>query len=199
MNKLRYLAVVSALLETVAVSAQIKEQFIAEGANTAGTIFQKAALVTEQTKGIPAVAVPYLGIFGGASHAYGEFGRLKACLGGISGVELFGGVGKEYIFKSDWKDRMTWHAGIGYYFTDGVISGYGEDTSNIMSLDFVAGKTPLCSDVAIMLQLEWDHWFGYSRRFGTFVALGVGLGELDAESPKVLWDVSVGVAMKIFK
>lgn len=146
---------------SVDASAQVKEQLIGEGANAVGNVMQNAQLVTEQTMRIPAKSVPYLGIFGGASHAYGEFGRLKACLGGISGLELLGGVGKEYIFNSDWKDRMTWHAGAGFYFTDGVISGDGDDTTNILSIDMMAARTPLCEDLALMFQLEWDYWFGY--------------------------------------
>lgn len=199
-NRVKTILVGLSLLFSICVNAQVKEQLIGEGAKTTLDIVNKSQQLMERTREVPAVGVPYLGIFGGASHAYGEFARLKACImGGISGFELFGGVGKEYIFNSDWKDRMTWHAGIGYYFTDGVISGYGEDTSNILSIDLVVGRTPLCSDIALMAQFEWDHWFGYSRRFGVFGALGVGLGELDNDSPKVLWDVSLGVAIKIFK
>lgn len=180
--------------------AQSVRYGVAEGAVDATTdMLEKSQRIVDITSGRDVEGVPYIGVFGGMSHAYGEFGRLRFCFPGMSGFDLFGGVGKEYLFNSDWKDRMTWHVGLGYYFTDAVITGNYYDSLNILSIDLVVGRTPLCEDVAIMAQFEWDHFFGEAKRFGVFGAVGFGFGELDRDEPKILWDVSLGVAVKLYQ
>lgn len=162
-------------------------------------VMENGQRVVDRTHHIGADGIPYLGLCLGASHLCGEFARLKACLGGISGFEVYGGVGKEKIFNGDYKDDLNWHAGIGYYFSDGVISGYGGHTSNVLSLSLIVAKTAYYSDPTIGAQFEWDHFFGESKRVGVIGSVGFALGDLDADEPDILWDVTIGFAVKIFK
>lgn len=135
--------------------------------------------------------VPFLAIQGGASLQFGEFARLRASFPGMTGFTLMGGIGKEMIFKRDYRDKLLWHAGIGYYWSD--------NPTWMASGEIVAAKTPSISDVGLMVNCELNWFFEKYRRLGAFVGFGVGLGELDRDDPKALWELSIGLTFKIFR
>jgi len=132
---------------------------------------------------------PFVAVQAGASICYGEFARVRANFPGMTGFTIMGGIGKEMIFDRDYKDRMAWHAGVGYYIAE---------PAWVVNLDVVAAKTPSISDVGILAQAEFNYFLRPSRRIGFFAGFGVGIGELDRDDPKKLWEVSLGVTFKLF-
>ncbi|MDD6869567.1 MAG: hypothetical protein PUE25_10530 [bacterium] len=200
MKKYKILAL--GLLMSASMSAMAQDVKYATGkalTETTTEVTNNMNNLVQKTSRYHGAGIPYLGFFAGASHLNGEFVRLKTCFPGITGFNAFGGVGKEYIFNGEYSKDMTWHAGLGYYATDALLSGYEEDTKNILSIDIYAAKTAYYKDPVLAAQFEWDHFFGDAKRFGVFGAVGFGFGDLDADEPDLLWDVTVGVSIKIFK
>ena len=151
--------------------------------------------------GIPAAGYPNLSFNLGASHMYGEFARLKACLGDAGGFILYGGVGKDWIFNGNNKDKLSWHSGIGYYGT------WGDDDEQEFNMGITFSETPVCPGYALSLDLSYNYYFGESTRFGVFGGLGLGVGNLkDAFATKegdkfggeFVWDITLGIAIKLF-
>lgn len=132
---------------------------------------------------------PFVAVQAGASICYGELARLRVNFPGMTGFTLMGGVGKELIFDRDYKDRMAWHAGLGYYMAD---------PSYVGNIELVAAKAPSISDVGILAQAEFNYFLPPYRRLGFFVGVGVGFGELDRDEPKTLWEFSLGVSFRLF-
>lgn len=135
--------------------------------------------------------VPFLAIQAGASLQFGEFGRIRANFPGMSGFTLLGGIGKEWIFNHDYNNKTLWHAGGGYYFSDGP--------DFVGNLEILAVNSPSISDIGILLNGELNFFFDKPKRLGAFVGFGVGFGELDRDNPKTLWEFSIGVTYKIFR
>jgi len=152
--------------------------------------FEKMGTNVDKYKKIIVDGVPFFALQAGASICYGEFIRARANFPGMTGFTIMGGVGKELIFDRDYKDKMTWHAGIGYYITDGP--------SFVANLDLAAVKAPSISDVGILAQAEFNYFLPRCPRLGFFAGIGVGLGELDQDDPKKLWEFSLGVSFKLF-
>ncbi len=139
---------------------------------------------------IMADGVPFIALQAGASICQGEFARLRANFPGATGFTIFGGVGKELIFNRDYKDKMTWHAGCGYYIAT--------DRTYCVNLDIMAVKAPSISDVGVMAEVELNYFLPRCPRLGFFLGLGAGLGELSSDDTKKLWEVSLGVSFKLF-
>lgn len=144
----------------------------------------------EKYSSVVADGVPFLALQAGASLCQGEFARLRANFSGATGFTIFGGVGKELIFDRAYKDKMTWHAGLGYYVAT--------DRTYCVNLDVMAVKAPSISDVGVMAEVECNYFLPRCPRLGFFLGLGVGLGELDSDKTKKLWEVSLGVSFKLF-
>lgn len=151
--------------------------------------------------GYSAVGYPNLTLNLGASRMYGEFARLKACLGGAGGFILYGGVGKDWIFNSDNKDKLSWHGGLGYY---GI---WGDDDEQEFNLGVTFSETPVCPGYALSMDLSYNYYFGNSTRFGVFGGLGLGVGNLkeafkteegEKFGGKFVWDITLGIAIKLF-
>lgn len=148
-----------------------------------------------------AVGYPNLTFNLGTSHMYGEFARLKACLGNAGGFILYGGVGKDWIFNSDNKDKLSWHGGLGYY---GI---WGDDDEQEFNMGVTFSETPVCPGYALSLDLSYNYYFGDSTRFGVFGGLGLGIGNLkeafktkegEKFGGKFVWDITLGIAIKLF-
>lgn len=152
--------------------------------------FDKMGRNVDKYKHMVADGVPFVALQAGASICQGEFARLRANFSGATGFTVFGGVGKELIFDRDYKDKMTWHAGVGYYVAT--------DRTYCVNLDIMAVKAPSISDVGIMAEVEANYFLPRCPRLGFFLGLGVGLGELDSDNTKKLWEVSLGVSFKLF-
>lgn len=151
--------------------------------------------------GYSAVGYPNLTLNLGASRMYGEFARLKACLGNAGGFILYGGVGKDWIFNSDNKDKLSWHGGLGYY---GI---WGDDDEQEFNMGITFSETSVCSGYALSLDLLYNYYFGNSTRFGVFGGLGLGVGNLkeafkteegEKFGGKFVWDITLGIAIKLF-
>ncbi|MCC8039413.1 MAG: hypothetical protein LIP02_14985 [Bacteroidales bacterium] len=135
------------------------------------------------------LGIPYLGVELGWSRFRGEHAGLKV---GLMGFNLFGGVGKEWIFTNHADKSLLWYAGCGYLFGD-IYDGSGES-----SIDITVGQSPLCHDIGIMGSFSLGYFFGRTKRFGVKGTLGVGGGNLDQDEIKFLWEVGVGVVVKLW-
>lgn len=135
------------------------------------------------------LGVPYLGFEAGLSHFRGEHIGLKAAL---MGFNVFGGVGKEWVFKNHTDKDLFWYAGAGYFFGD-TFDGTGE-----ASIDITVGQSPICPDVSIIGSISMGYFFGRSKRFGVKGTLGLGAGNLDRDEPKFIWEYGAGIIIKIF-
>ncbi|MDE5987508.1 MAG: hypothetical protein K2H16_09585 [Prevotella sp.] len=150
----------------------------------------------------PATGYPYLALDLGISRMYGEFARLHCCLGGDAGFQLYGGIGKDWIFNGDNKDKMSWHAGLGYY----MVLGYYEDQQFDFGITY--SETAVIAGGAITCDLGYRYFLGRARRLGFFGGMGFGVGnvkdcfkeryENEKFPGKFVWDVQVGVCVKIF-
>lgn len=146
-----------------------------------------------------AAGYPNLTLALGISRMYGEFARLKACLGGGGGFILYGGVGKDWIFNGSNKDKLSWHTGLGYY------GSWGMDDEQEFDLGITVSETSACPGYALSLDLAYSYYFGSSTRFGAFGGLGIGVGNLKNvyKSEKkfggeFVWDITFGLAVKLF-
>lgn len=134
--------------------------------------------------------VPYLGVDLGASVFYGEFARLILATGGMGGFYFYGGVGKDWIFNRRNSDKMTWHGGIGMRFS----TDYDHFNTGL-----VIGENPLCYNQGLLIEFVWHHYFYDLPMIGFFVGAGLGLGNFKAKRPDLIWDVQVGLAIKILE
>lgn len=157
----------------------------------------------EMTKNsVPIAGYPYLGLDLGLSRMYGEFARLHCCLGGDSGFRIYGGVGKDWVFDGDNKDKMSWHAGLGYYMA------LGDDDNQEFDFGITASETAAMQGGAITCDFGYRYFFGRTKRFGVLGSAGFGCGnffdtmksdtDVDKEEGKFIWDVSVGICVKMF-
>lgn len=135
--------------------------------------------------------IPFLGIYAGASLVKGENLALRVNFPGATGFTLSGGIGKDYLFNRPYKDKMTWFAGLGYYFS--------ESDSWVVNMDLMAVKSAQISDVGILIQAEYEYFIPPYRRFGVTADFGIGFGEFDRDKPKTLWEFGIGVAFKLFR
>lgn len=177
------------LAGTFAASAQNMPHRVATRSMQDG--MEKFGKNSAKFRNIQVEGCPFLALQGGASLCYGEFARLRANLGGMSGFTLLGGVGKEMIFNREFKKKMTWHAGLGYYFA--------ESPAWVVNMELVAAKAPSIDNVGILVQGEFDYFFKPYRRFGVFAGFGAGFGDLDKDDIKTLWEVSIGISFKLFQ
>lgn len=159
-----------------------------------GTGFARAAQIRSQ---IPMDGYPNFQIQVGASRLYGEFARLKFCGGGEGGFAIYGGVGKDYLFKGEFDDRLLWHAAVGYY---GTLS---ENCDFTLGVSYA--QTPQLYDKVMGLDGTFSFYFGDSTRFGVFVGGGAGVtspfGYITGDDPddvELTWDVNVGIAIKLW-
>lgn len=138
----------------------------------------------------------------GASHMYAEFARLKIMIGGGAGMGmvLYGGVGKEYVFDIENErmlnggHRFPWHAGLGAFLITG-----GSDNSHDLTFGVTYTETPAVTNGAVMVDATWSKYFGGSKRIGLFIGGGIGIGDLDDDDGEFMWDVNVGIAIKLWQ
>ncbi|MBO5426820.1 MAG: hypothetical protein J5996_00140 [Prevotella sp.] len=150
----------------------------------------------------PVAGYPYLALALGISRMYGEFARLHCCLGGDAGFQLYGGIGKDWIFDGDNKDKMSWHAGLGYYMA------LGYDANQQFDFGITYSETAVIAGGAITCDFGYRYFVGRTKRFGFFGGMGFGVGnvkdsfkeryENEKFPGKFVWDVQVGVCVKIF-
>ena len=136
----------------------------------------------------------------GISRVYGEFARLKLCLGGAGGFTLYGGIGKDLLFNSENSDVTAWHAGIGWYLSS--------DENKDFTIGLCYSETPVVDRGALMADLSYSYFFGSKMLFGIFGGGGIGLGKIkdmtvdeegNTKGGKFLWDLNIGIAIRLWQ
>ena len=159
---------------------------VVKGLNDFGNIAKEYQ--HSETDGYPCVQLQL-----GASHNYGEFARLKCCLGGLAGYMLYGGIGKEMIFDGINKDELLWHAGMGYFAN----TGDGQDFTWSMNY----ANSPQARKGSLNMEFGYSWFFGDKQLYGVFAGAGFGITEHDTnkERAKFLWNIEVGFAVKLWQ
>ena len=151
---------------------------------------------------------PNLQLQAGISRAYGEFTRLKLCMGGVTGYVLQGGVGKDLLFNMENSHKMSWHVGLGYYISqEGCF-----DTTFGMNY----AETPVTEGGSLNFDLYYTYFFNRGRTcrcrrqyghdrwpYGIFFGGSLGIGNLKAEDDgkkgKFIWDLQVGISIALYR
>ena len=134
----------------------------------------------------------------GVSNVYGEFFQAKGCFGRASGLYIYGGIGRDFIFKAkdpdylgdDAKKKMTWHAGLGFYraFTDAEI---------VFSIDYA--DTPIAPNNALNFWIGGSWYFANDSHFGAFGGIGACFGNFkNGETIETKFGFEVGIAYRLF-
>lgn len=147
-------------------------------------------------------AYPNLTLQTGLSRIHGEFIRAKACFGGRTGYILYGGAGRDFVFKAKNEDfigedakKLCWHAGLGFY--GGDLNGETATGEFAFMMDY--SETPIVEGGALSLWLEGTWYFGGRGHFGAFGGIGYSWGNLkDEENPKFNFIFEVGLAYRFF-
>lgn len=139
---------------------------------------------------IPCEGHPYFSLGAGMSRSVGEFVRAKFVTGGVAGFVISGSVGKDWIFDTDYNDKLSWNAGLGVRFGD---------PNNDVSLNALVGRTPWHPKVGLIANLEYEHFFGDAKRFGVFGNIGFAVTGLDEKKEKEYFDFMVGCAVKLWQ
>ena len=146
-------------------------------------------------------AYPGLSLVAGLSRGYGEFARLRLC---HSGCQLYAGIGKDWLMDGENKDRLLWHAGIGFYF------GLGGDYDD-PSMDVAAGLTyaenAMYKKSSLTADISYTYWIGPWKRVGFTGGLSLGCGDFrelfntdDVESePCFAWGFELGIVLRLAK
>lgn len=143
-------------------------------------------------------AYPALSALAGVSYAYGE--NLKIRYEG-SGCNVYGSIGKDWLFDSDYKDKILWNVGIGSYFA----FGGGYDPNMDVSAGFSIGQLAQWEKLSLMIDLDYTCWIGRRRQAGVFVGGGLGWGsffevfntdDLDAKGG-FAWNLEAGIVIRI--
>lgn len=186
--------------ENLSTKHYLEKKAVETGANMFGTIGSAALSgMNYDADGYPNVQLSI-----GGSRLWGEFGRVKAMLGGTSGFTLYGGVGKDWIFDLPNKDRLAWHAGFGFYFT----ADFMEQSDFTIGLSYA--ETPVKEGGVVSLDFDYSYFFGDAKRFGFFVGGSAGVGEVrdilkstdynnDNEPGCFMWDLRLGLSIKLWQ
>lgn len=141
-------------------------------------------------------AYPGFHVQTGLSKGYGEFMRLRIAL---SGFNLYGGIGKDWLFDGVNKDKFLWHVGMGGYYAFG---GDYDDPSMDCSFGLTFAENAAYDDYSLMIDLDYTYWLGRWRRVGIFAGGGIGwghikhLGEEDYHT-RFAWNLEAGIAFRI--
>ena len=114
-------------------------------------------------------AYPSLQTALGISYAYGEFVRLRYT---GYGFHAYGSVGKDFLFDSEYKNKILWNVGLGSYFAFG---GNGDPNMDI-SLGLSFGQNAQWEKVSMMIDVDYTYWIGRWRRVGIFGGGSLGWG-----------------------
>lgn len=106
----------------------------------------------------------------GVGRGYGTFAKLR--YSGY-GFQMYASIGKDFFFDSEYKDRITWNAGIGSYFAFG---GNGDPTMDI-GLGLSVGQMCQYEKLCLMIDADYTYWIGRWRRVGLFAGGSIGWGD----------------------
>lgn len=143
-------------------------------------------------------AYPALKLMAGVSRTYGEFVRLRYTGYGFNG---YAGIGKDWIFDGEYKNRILWHVGIGSYFAFG---GNGDPNMDV-SLGLSAGGLAQYDKVSLMIDADYTYWIGRWRRVGVFAGASLGWGSFSEvfntsnyeSMGKFAWNLEAGLTLRL--
>lgn len=138
----------------------------------------------------------------GLSKVHGEFVRAKACLGGMTGFVLYGGIGKDWVFDAKNEDfigpdakKFCWHAGMGFY--GGDLNGVTTNGEFALLMDYA--DSPLAKGGTLNIWLEGTWYFAAKGHFGAFGGIGFSWGNIkDEKHPITNFIFEVGLAVRFF-
>ncbi len=144
--------------------------------------------------------LPYFGVEVGYSRFCTYFVRPRLALGESGGFLLYGGVGKEDVFKKHGgSDEVYWHVGLGSYVSDEV---------NTIETGITFGTNPMCNTSqydtpdlyggwGFVLDARYSFTIPYTI-FSLYAGAGVGVGWTEGGDAKFLYDLQLGVSVKLF-
>lgn len=143
-------------------------------------------------------AYPSLKLMAGVSRTYGEFVRLRYTGYGFNG---YAGIGKDWIFDGEFKNRILWHVGIGSYFAFG---GGGNPNMDV-SIGLSAGGLAQYDKVSLMIDGDYTYWIGRWRRVGIFAGASLGWGSFSEvfntsnyeSTGKFAWNLEAGLILRL--
>lgn len=140
-------------------------------------------------------AYPGLHLSAGLSKSYGEFVRLRFALYGFN---LYGGVGKDWLFDGDNKDKLSWHAGMGGYYAFG---GNGDPNMDV-SFGLTVAENSAWENLSLLIDLDYTYWIGRWRRVGVFAGAGIGWADIkdlgkEGHHSKFGWNLELGLTFRL--
>lgn len=143
-------------------------------------------------------AYPSLQFVPGISRAYGENIRLRYT---GYGFHAYASIGKDFLFDSEFKDKILWNVGIGSYFAFG---GNGNPNMDV-SLGLSVGQQAQWEKLSMMIDIDYTYWVGSWRRVGVFAGAGLGWGSFtevfdtnDYDSTGgFAWNIEAGIIIRL--
>ncbi|MGM9827804.1 MAG: hypothetical protein ACI30O_06385 [Muribaculaceae bacterium] len=133
----------------------------------------------------------------GISKGFGEFCRIRLA---ASGFQVYGGVGKDWFFNGDNKDKFLWHAGFGGYVS------LGEDYARWGDVSFglTVAENAAWENLSLTFDVGFNYWFGRWKRVGVFTGAGIGWGDIkdlgkEGHHTKTAWNLELGIAFRLAK
>ncbi len=141
-------------------------------------------------------AYPGLHLQAGMSKGFGEFARLRLAAGGF---QLYGGVGKDWFFNGENKDKLLWHVGFGGYVGFG---GDYTDPNQDIAFGLTFAENAAWQNYSLTFDLGYTYWFGSWRRVGAFAGAGLGFGDIkdvgkDGHHCRFAWNLEVGLTLRL--
>lgn len=133
----------------------------------------------------------------GLSKGFGEFCRIRLAAGGF---QVYGGVGKDWLFNGENKDKFLWHAGLGTYFSLGDdYNRWGDVSFGVTVAENAAWK-----NLSLTCDFGFNYWIGRWKRIGVFTGAGIGWGDIkdlgkDHHHTKTAWNLELGIACRLAK
>ncbi|MBQ5669268.1 MAG: hypothetical protein IIV29_01080 [Tidjanibacter sp.] len=169
--------------------------------NTSGNNFYNSTInAARDMMYVDGDGVPYLGVEVGYSRFCSYFVRPRLALGESGGFLLYGGVGKDDVFKKHGgSEDIYWHVGLASYFSDEI---------NTLETGVTFGTNPMCNtsqydtpDIyggwGFVMDTRYSFTIPYTI-FSLYAGAGVGVGWTEGGDAKFLYDLQLGVSVKLF-
>lgn len=163
--------------------------------STGARIGQGLAYLTASRSFDEEGAYPGLHAAVGLSKGFGEFVRIRLAAGGF---QIYGGVGKDWLFNGDNKDKFLWHAGLGGY------ASLGDDNSRWGDVGFgvTVAENAAWENISLTFDVDLTCWFGRWRRVGVFGGGGIGWGDIKdvgkrGHHSEFAWNLEAGLIFRI--
>lgn len=177
-------------------SSSVSSSVRASGSN----FYNNAMAAASSMMFVSGDGLPYFGVEVGYSRFCTYFVRPRLALGESGGFLLYGGVGKEDVFKKHGgSDEVYWHVGLGSYVSDEV---------NTIETGITLGTNPMCNTSEYDEPDLYGGWgFVLDGRYsftipGTLFSLyagaGIGVGWTESGREQFIYDLHIGMSVKLF-